>query len=85
MLPQRRALRLRRWIAATMDKSKRKGVRSTSAWPLTRDYPTLAAIVRFGLWSLGVLKRTFFGIGGVALLAVVGLFVAGALVAGPPR
>ena len=47
---------------------------------LRAHYPTLMHVARFAGWSLAVLKRTFFGIGGAALLVVAGLFVAGALI-----
>ena len=49
---------------------------------LQRRHPTVITVGRFGLWSLGIVKRTLLGIGGVALLVVVGLLVAAALV--PP-
>lgn len=49
---------------------------------LTRNYPSVVTAGRFGLWSLGILRRRLTGIGGIAILVVVGLLVAGALV--PP-
>ncbi len=47
---------------------------------LKRNYPTIVTIGRFARWSLAALKRMFFGIGGVCLLTIVGLYAAGALV-----
>ena len=47
---------------------------------LKRNYPTMITIGRFGIWSLAKLKKTFFGIGGIALMVIVGLYIAGALV-----
>jgi glycosyltransferase involved in cell wall biosynthesis len=44
------------------------------------NYPTIITIGRFGKWSLTTLKKTFFGIGGIAVLVIVGLYVAGALI-----
>ena len=49
---------------------------------LRANYPTLMHLGRFAGWSLAVLKRTLLGIGGIALLVVLGLLVAAALV--PP-
>ena len=43
-------------------------------------YPTIITVGRFAKWSLSKLKRTFFGIGGITLLIIAGLYVAGALV-----
>lgn len=43
-------------------------------------YPTIVTIGRFGMWGLAKLKRTSFGIGGIALLVIVGLYIAGALI-----
>ena len=50
-----------------------------------QDLPTIITIGRFGKWALGMLRKTFFGIGGIALLVVLGFFVASALVDGPLR
>lgn len=47
---------------------------------LKRNYPTLITIGCFGMWSLTTLKNTFFGIGGISLLVIIGLYVAGALI-----
>jgi len=52
-------------------------------WPvgyLKRNYPTIITIGRFVRWSLVTLKKTFLGIGGIALLVIAGLYVAGALI-----
>ena len=46
---------------------------------------TAMIIGRFARWCLSTLKKTWLGIGGIALLVVFGLFVAGALVAAPMR
>ena len=47
---------------------------------LMKNYPTMGTIGRFGKWGLTTLKKTFFGIGGIALLVIIGLYVAGALI-----
>ncbi len=47
---------------------------------LKRNYPTIITIGRLGLWGLSQFKRKFFGMGGIALLVIIGLYVAGALV-----
>lgn len=51
---------------------------------LESNYPPIMSLARFARWSLATLRRTFFGIGGVSLLVVVGLYIAGALI-GPLR
>ena len=51
---------------------------------LILHHPTLARIARFGLWSLRKLKERMFGLGGVALLSIGGLF-AGAVISEPYR
>ena len=43
------------------------------------NYPTAITIGRFGKWSLSKLKRSFFGTGGIFLLVIAGLYIAGAL------
>jgi hypothetical protein len=45
-----------------------------------RNYPVIVTLGRFGKWGLPMLKRNFFGIGGIALLVIAGLYVAGALI-----
>jgi len=47
---------------------------------LKRDYPTIITIGRFGKRSLVVLKKTFFGISGIAVIIVAGLYIAAALI-----
>jgi len=47
---------------------------------LKRNYPTIITIGRFVKWSLATLKRTFFGIGGIAVLVIAGLYIAGSLI-----
>ena len=45
---------------------------------MERNYPTITTVGRFCKWSLTVLKKTLFGIGGILLLIIVGLYIAGA-------
>ena len=40
----------------------------------------IGTIGRFGKLCLTTLKKTFFGIGGIALLVIAGLYIAGALI-----
>jgi len=47
---------------------------------LKKHYPTLITIGRFGKWSLAKLKRNLFGVGGIALLVIIALYVAAALI-----
>lgn len=47
---------------------------------LKRNYPTIITIGGFAKWSLAKLKRTLRGAGGIGLLLIVGLYVAGALI-----
>ena len=47
---------------------------------LKRNYPAIITIGRFARRSLTILKRNFFGIGGIFFLVIVGLYVSGALV-----
>ena len=47
---------------------------------LKTHYPPIITIGRFVRWSLVTLKKTFLGIGGIAVLVIVGLYIAGALV-----
>ena len=47
---------------------------------LKRDYPTTITIGRALKWGLTTLRNTFFGIGGLFVLVVAGLYIAGALV-----
>ncbi len=44
------------------------------------NYPTIITIGRFGKWSLSKLRKTLFGIGGIFLLVIAGLYIAGALI-----
>ena len=46
---------------------------------LMMNYPTIVTVGRFGKWSLSKLKRSFFGTGGIFLLVIAGLYIAGAL------
>ena len=48
---------------------------------LMTDYPTIIAVGRFGKWSLLKLRKTLFGIGGIFLLVIAGLYITGALIA----
>jgi len=45
-----------------------------------RNYPTLITPGRFGMWSLSKLKNNIFGVGGLSLLIIIALYVAGALI-----
>jgi|GEM_PF-62360 len=47
---------------------------------LKTHYPAIITVGRFGMWSLSKLRRTFFGIGGIAALVTLGLYIAGALI-----
>jgi len=47
---------------------------------LMKIHPTIGTIGRLAKWGLTTLKKTFFGIGGIALFVIAGLYVAGALV-----
>jgi len=43
-------------------------------------YPPIITIGRFVKWGLEILRNTFFGIGGIALLVIAGFYIAGALI-----
>jgi FkbM family methyltransferase len=47
---------------------------------LNVHYPPIITIGRFVKWGLATLKNTFFGIGGIVLLVIAGLYIAGALI-----
>jgi hypothetical protein len=47
---------------------------------LKKDYPIIFTLGRFGKWGLTLVKRAFFGITGIAILAIAGLYIAGALI-----
>jgi FkbM family methyltransferase len=47
---------------------------------LAGNYPAIITVGRVVKWSLATLKKTFFGIGGIALLVIAGLYIAGALI-----
>ena len=47
---------------------------------LKRNYPTIITIGRLARWGLTTLKNTLFGIGGISLLVIAGLYIAGALI-----
>jgi len=47
---------------------------------LNADYPTIITIGRFSKWSLALLRKTLFGITGIAILVIAGLYIAGALI-----
>lgn len=47
---------------------------------LNIHYPTIITLGRFGVWSLSKLKKTLFGIGGIAILVIAGLYIAGTLI-----
>ena len=63
-----------------MKNSRERGCYQKLVDYLMMNYPTMISIGRFGKWGLRKLKKSFFGIGGVALIVIVGLYVAGALV-----
>jgi len=60
--------------------SRDRGLYQKLVGYLERNHPTIITIGRLAIWSLATLKKTFFGIGGIALLVIVGLYVAGALI-----
>ena len=66
--------------AAPMRRLRRRSPYRRLVDYLMINYPTIITIGRFGKWSLTTLKKTFFGIGGIAVLVIVGLYVAGALI-----
>jgi len=43
-------------------------------------YPSIITIGRFIRWGLATLKRNLFGIGGIAILVIIALYVAGGLI-----
>ena len=47
---------------------------------LKTHYPMIITVGRLAKWSLTTLKNTFLGIGGIFLLAIAGLYIAGALI-----
>lgn len=47
---------------------------------LKRNYQPIITIGRFTRWGLTKLKEIFFGIGGIFLLVIAGLYIAGALI-----
>jgi len=47
---------------------------------LKKNYPMIITIGRFAKQSLATLKNYLFGIGGIALLVIIGLYIAGALI-----
>ena len=42
--------------------------------------PTLTTLGRFSMWSLSQLKNNIFGVGGLSLLVIIALYIAGALI-----
>lgn len=47
---------------------------------LNVGYPTVVSVSQFVKWSLALIKKTFFGITGIAVLLIAGLYIAGALI-----
>jgi len=47
---------------------------------LKTHYPTIITLGRLTKWVLTTLKNAFFGIGGISLLIIAGLYIAGALI-----
>ena len=80
----------RRIVKVDAEMAKRRGTRVTNLTDrelyqrlvdyLKTHYPTIITIGRFVKWSLSKLKRSFFGIGGIFLLVIAGLYIAGAFI-----
>lgn len=47
---------------------------------LKENYPIIFTFGRFGKWSLTLVKRTLFGVTGIVILVIVGLYITGALI-----
>jgi FkbM family methyltransferase len=47
---------------------------------LGRNHPMIGTLGRVARWTLATLKKNLFGLGGLALLIILGLYVAGALI-----
>jgi hypothetical protein len=41
-----------------------------------KNYPIIFTIGRFAKWGLTLVKRTFFGITGIAIAVIAGLYIA---------
>ena len=63
-----------------MKNSRERGPYQKLAAHLMMNYPPIITVGRFGKWTLSKLRRTLFGIGGIFLFVVAGLYVAGALI-----
>ena len=70
--------------AAPMRKLRRRSPYRRLVDYLIINYPAMITIGRFGKWCLSKLRKTLVGIGGIFLLVIAGLYIAGALV-GPLR
>jgi len=57
-----------------------RGLYQRLVYYLKTHYPAIITIGRFVKWGLTTLKSTFFGIGGIAVLVTLGLYIAGALI-----
>ena len=47
---------------------------------LKRNYPMIITLGRLARWSLTTLKNTILGIGGIAVIVIAGLYIAGVLI-----
>ena len=65
-------------VARTYWRMRRKGKGAVDY--LKTHYPVITTIGVFARWVLATLRSTLLGIGGVAILIVVGLYVTGALI-----
>ena len=63
-----------------MDMSEHRSLCRRLVDYLNIHYPPIVTMGRIVKWSLVTLKNTFFGIGGIAILIIAGLYIAGALI-----
>ena len=63
-----------------MDRNEHRSLYRRLVDYLKTNYSTIITVGRFLSWSLTTLKNTFFGIGGIFLLFIAGLYIAGALI-----
>jgi len=63
-----------------MDRNEHRSLHRRPVNYLNIRYPAIITVGRFGKWSLWKLRKTLFGIGGIFLLVIAGLYVAGALI-----
>jgi len=67
-------------MGSDMTESEHKSVYWRLVDYLKRHHPSIITIARAVKWGLATLKNTFFGVGGLALLVVAGLYIAGAFI-----